>query len=637
MASTRKTSRPMHDIFGDFNNIPLEDSKMEKIRNLKISKDLTQGAPSHSRFLKRSQTMGEKHLFQKEDAGLGSGLWLSSGRPLTTASKLRTSTALRKLAQIESKIMNRKVQMNLSDMESDLKPSEDTPLRRADKISPRSTVELSSQNTDKTSQKQACEIPVAKSNTPSSKVSRFLKKREPAVEKLSPEAHFGKGRNFLIPKEKEPPRKLDSPDSDEEEMKELLGSLMGSFREKETHMNWDLTRIRVSEKEQIELFSDQIPTKPELLAPPSEELSSPMPLGTSHLPAFQSADQTLRSRHSRDRSPQTHVPGDTASNMASSFSITSTVSKSVPLTMAHSRLSPSQGRSEAEPGEELLSEASDNSLNDFRINILSLDDLAPAVSEKLDLEQKKGQRNKASSKSLWARGPPTGSEVSEHLSELLAFSAGLQSASSLRPMSEEPVVSMVSLAYSEDFEKSSSLTASEPMTHSEESLDRTLATLSELPVSLKTDHPPRTRASQEKWAQDVTRIMVKEKAVQTLDLPFTYQWAQAAGVATIGPALGGAYVDPAPIASHVISTDAIEALTAYSPAVFALSDMMKQQLSLTQQFIETSRHLHGSLLQSLDQDSFHYHTLEETKQYIRHHRPTPLTMEDALKEVKEEL
>lgn len=254
MASTRKISHPMRDIFGDFNDIPLEDSKTEKIRNLKGDRNLTKRAPGCSRFLKRSQTVGEKHLFLKEDAGLGSGPVRSSGRPPSTASRLRTSAALRKLAQIESKIMSRKVQMDLSDEGSDPKTSEDSLPRRADEIPPGSTAELSSQATHETSQKQACEVPLAESSAPSGKVSRFLKKREPPVEKLSPEAHFGKERNFSIPKEKEPTRKLDSPDSDEEEMKQLLGSLMESFREKETRTNQDFTHTRDGEKEQTEPF-----------------------------------------------------------------------------------------------------------------------------------------------------------------------------------------------------------------------------------------------------------------------------------------------------------------------------------------------------------------------------------------------
>ncbi|XP_054434826.1 uncharacterized protein C19orf44 homolog [Pteronotus mesoamericanus] len=637
-ASTRKNRHPMHDIFGDFNDVSLEDSKMEKVRNLKIGRNLTKRAPSHSRFLKRSQTMGENHLFLKEDPSLGSGPWLSLGRPLTTASRLRTSAALRRVAQIESKVKNRKVQMDLSDVESDSKTSEDDLPQRGDKIPPRSTVELSSQNTHKTAQKQACEAPVTESSVPSGKASRFLKKREPPVGKLSPEVHFGKERNFSIPKEKEPTRKLDSPDSDEEEMKELLGSLMESFREKETPTNQGFTGTRDHEKEQTELFSDQISTQPKLLSLPSEELSSQKSLRTSRPPTLHSADATLRSTCGRARSPQTPIPGDTAFSVVSSQSAASTVSNSVPSRMARGRLSSSRGRREAGPGQAPLSEASDGSPNDFRINILSLDDLAPAVSEKSDLEQKKGgQGEKASRKSCWTWGPPTGNEVSEHLSEPSASSAGPRHASSLRPTSESPAASMGSLAYSDDFEKSPSLTASEPTTHSGESPDRTLATLSERSVSLRTDHPPPTCVSQKMWAQDVTRVIVKEKAVQTLDPAFTYQWTKVAGMATTGPALGSAYVDPAPIASHVVNADAIEALTAYSPAVFALNDMLKQQLSLTQQFIEASRHLHGTLLQSLDQDSFHYHTLEETKEYIRHHRPARLTMEDALKEVKEEL
>lgn len=155
------------------------------------------------------------------------------------------------------------------------------------------------------------------------------------------------------------------------------------------------------------------------------------------------------------------------------------------------------------------------------------------------LFQKGGQRQKASSKSPWARGPPTGSEVSEHLSEPSASSAEPQHASSLRLTSEAPITSMVSLAYSEDFEKSPTLTASEPVTHSEESPDRTLATLSELSVSLKTDHPPPTCASRKKWARDVTRVLVKEKAVQTLDPAFTYQWMKGKCVAPV-PEEGGA-------------------------------------------------------------------------------------------------
>ncbi|XP_045709001.1 uncharacterized protein C19orf44 homolog isoform X3 [Phyllostomus hastatus] len=613
MTSTRKFSHSMHDIFGDFSDIPLEDSKMEKIRNLKVDRNLTKRAPGHSRFLKRSQTVGEKHLFLKEDAGLASGLSSSPGRPPSTASKLRTSAALRKLAQIESKIMNRKVQMDLSDVESDPKTSDDSLPWRADKIPPGSAAELCSKATHKTSQEQACEVPVTEGSTPSGKVSRFLKKREPPVEKLSPEAHFGKERSFSIPKEKEPTRKLDSPDSDEEEMKELLGSLMESFREKGTRTNQNFARTRDGEKEQTELFSDQIPTQPKLLSLPSEELSSPKPLGTSHPPTFHSADRTLRTARSRARSrarsPQTAIPGDVALSMVSSLSITSAVSKAVSPRTARGRISSSRVRSEAEPGQEPLSEASDSSLNDFRINVLSLDDLTPAASENLDLQQTKGgQRQKASRKSSWTWGPLTGSEVSEHLSEPSASSAG--------STPEEPTASMGSLAYSEDFEESPSLTASEPMSHSGESWDRTLASLSEHSVSLRTDHTPPTLVSQKKWAPDVTRVMVKEKAVQTPDPAFTYQWTTVAGMATTGPALGGAYVDPAPIASHVVSADAIEALTAYSPAVFALNDMLKQQLSLTQQFLEASRHLHGSLLQSLDQDSFHYHTLEETKELI---------------------
>ncbi|EFB19081.1 hypothetical protein PANDA_000496, partial [Ailuropoda melanoleuca] len=639
MASVRRASHPVRNIFDDFSDISLEESKMEEIRNLKISRSLTKITPGHSRFLKGSQTMGVKHSLLKEKAVVEGESRLSSGRPPTTASKLRASAVLTKLAQIETKIMKRKAQMDLSGLESDLRTSEDSLPRSADTVLPRGTAGLSSHSLDKTSQKHAREIPVAESSAQNGKVSRFLKRREPPVENTFPEARFGKERNFQTPKEKKPTRKLDSPDSDEEEMKELLGSLIESSREKENFMNQRLRGPRVSEEEQTELFS--IPTQPRILSLPSEELSSSKSLRTSRLPASQSADGTLRSVGSRARSPQTHTSGDTAAHTAL-LSITGTSPKSA--SMARRGKLSSPGRSEAGPGDKSLSEAADDSLNDFRINLLSLDDLAPAISENSDLEQEVSTANvtfhcrlrgKAYNdcaslrlvvlnpwgtlgiRSPQARGPPTGSEVSEHLSEPSASSAGPEGASSLRPNSQKPTASTVSLAYSEDFE-----TASESRAHSEESPDRTLDTRSEFSASLQPDLSLPTLEPWRKQVRDVTRVIVKETAVQTLDPAFTYQWAEGAGVAAMGLALGSAYVDPVPIASHVVSADSIEALTAYSPAVLALNDMLKQQLSLTRQFVETSRHLHGSLLQSLDRDSFHYHTLEETKQVTAAHSPS---------------
>ncbi|XP_029771772.1 uncharacterized protein C19orf44 homolog isoform X1 [Suricata suricatta] len=625
MASIRRTGHSMHNIFGDFSDISLEDSKMEEIRNLKISRSLTKIAPGHSRFLKGNQTVGVKHSLLKETPVVGGGRRPSSGRPLTTASQLRASAALTKLAQLETKIMNRKAQRDPSDMESDLKTSEDS--------LPGSTVELSSRSPDE-SQQQAREMPMAEGYAPSGKVSRFLKKRGPPIENQFPEAHSGKERSFQTLQEKKPARKLGSPDSDEEEMKELLGSWIESSRQKETYTNQRFISSKISEKERTKLFSDQIPTQPRTLSRPRGERPSPEPFRPSRPPASQPADGTLRSARSAARPPQPRASGDTAARMPSLPS-PGTLSSSASLTPHGKRSSP--GRSEPEPCDESPSEAADDSLNDFRINLLSLDDLAPAVSEDSDSEQEKeSQRERASSPSPQAGGPPTESEVSECLSEPAPSSAGPEGASSPRPMSQEPTASTVSPAYSEDFEQSPDSTSSESRALSE-SPDRTLDTLSELSASPKADLSPSMLEPWKKQVRDVTRVVMKEMAVQTLEPAFTYQSAEGASLAAIGPALGGAYVDPVPIASHVVSADSIEALTAYSPAVLALNDMLKQQLSLTQQFVEASRHLHVSLLQSLDQDSFHYHTLEETKQYIRHHRPAPLSVEDALEEVKKEL
>ncbi|XP_032124596.1 uncharacterized protein C19orf44 homolog [Sapajus apella] len=658
MDSARKASCPTRDVSSDFSDISLEDATMEEIRNYQISRNLTKIAPERSRFLKRNQTLGEKHLHLKENTALGRGPGLASSRPPTTASGIRANAALMKLAQLETRIMNRKLQRNLSGTESDSVGTEASLPKRADNIPPGGRVELWSQNTEKTSQKQAPELPVTENNAQNAKVSRFLKKKQPPAENVSPEAPVGKERTLQTSRQKkEPARTFDSPDSDEEEMKALLGSLMDSSREKKT--NQGSSSAEVSEEEEIKLFS--VPSEQRGFTVPSVELSSAKPSQTSCLPASLAADGTLHSARSRAQSPQSHVSDDTTSHTPS-VSITGAFSKSVSLKMGHIKLASSPGGSEAEPVDESVSEGADDSLDEFRINILSLDDLAPIVSENSDLEQEEESAHRektagtifraeasagqdaprpAQARSWALRGKAASaegheSEVSEHLSACSAPGVRPDSASSMQPPSEAPMVNTVSSAYSEDFENSPSLTASEPTARSRESLDRTLDVLSESSSSAKTDLP-QTAESRKTPGRHVTRVLVKDTAVQTPDPAFTYEWTKVAGMAAMGPALGGAYVDPTPIASHVISADAVEALTAYSPAVLALHDMLKQQLGLTQQFIQASRHLHASLLHSLDADSFHYHTLEEAKEYIRRHRPAPLTMEDALEEVTKEL
>ncbi|KAL1772841.1 hypothetical protein HispidOSU_005274 [Sigmodon hispidus] len=630
MASTRRPVSPPRGVF-DWNNMFLENSRMEATRNT-CTRSLGQVASRQDRILRRNQAMDEKYLMPREEAVVGSGGLRLGLRPPSISSKTRANDVLRRLAQIENKIRSQKqAPMASSDMESDLETSET--------CLPEGTHTgflVPSQHPHRTFQKQAYKPPTAKSNGPSGKGSRFLKKAPP-TETGSPEVAVQKVNRVPPPRQKEPAGKCDAPDSDEEEMKVLLGSLMESSREKGTNRNHGLTSSQVSRNDHGKLCSAQTPAQSGALSLLRVDHSSSKPSHPSR----------------RIKSPQRLKAGDTAS-LSSSLSITNDLSDSASAKMECIKLASSPSRSELGSSEE----ADDDSLHDFRINILSIDDLVLAEGEKSNVEQKEessgreGMSGRSSPslsptvpeeqgatqhKSSAFQGTATvaadedglATEVSEHLGDSPTEGVQSHSVSSIRSV-ETPTALTTSPTYSEDFELSSGPSVSEA------SLHRTLDTLSQFSSSGGRDLLPSRSLSRTKWGRGVTRV-VKETAVQTLDPAFTYQWSKASGMAAIGPTLGGAYVDPAPIASHIVSADAIEALTAYSPAVLALNDMLKQQLSLTQQFIEASRHLHVSLLQSLDGDSFHYHTLEETKEYIRCNRPAPLTMEAALQEVKEEL
>ncbi|XP_018583570.2 uncharacterized protein C19orf44 homolog isoform X2 [Scleropages formosus] len=128
---------------------------------------------------------------------------------------------------------------------------------------------------------------------------------------------------------------------------------------------------------------------------------------------------------------------------------------------------------------------------------------------------------------------------------------------------------------------------------------------------------------------------VRDTATQTQADGLSYTCST--GMATLGPLGGISYTDPTPVASGIVCTEALEAFTAYNPAVLVLNDMLRQQLALTRQFVETSRHLHNSVLESLGPANYHYATLRDTKEFIKSHKPPRLTMEEALEEVLQEM
>ncbi|XP_027701162.1 uncharacterized protein C19orf44 homolog isoform X2 [Vombatus ursinus] len=643
-ASLLNTSHLASDLFYDSSDVSIGDMRIKQTQNRVFKGEGLAKTPfSQSRFLKRKQNVDENQFFFKGSTVREMGCKTSLSRPLTTASKIRANAALMKLAQIETKIMSRKLQVDLSDIDTDGKNADDVSLnQRVDTLSLKNVSDIPWQCRD--------EVPIASSNE---RVSRFLKKKGPAIENIASTAESGNVKSSQPPKQKEPVGKMVSPDSDEEEMKLLLGNFVKPFSDKETSQNAVLMNTKLKEDGYKALSMDEILSPPGPLSPPNEEFSGLKLFRTLCLPEESCQETTSHNSPSRAPSPQNGFSANKTLR-SPSLSIMHYFSRPTSPKMEHIKLAFSPEETEIGSLDELFSEACSDSLNDD-------------VSEKAKLGQKEDdhkikqpskelQTNVSAVKSIQERTAKemnpetsvnitsiateeeshTASELCEDVNEEPVTFSREESISSRRSPSPGSQDSSVNSVYSEDFEKSPTSTVSGQTACSPESLDKTLESLSESPSYSQRDLPTESEGPAQKWRENVRRLLVKEVAVQTYDPAFTYSWTKES-VATIGPSLGRAYLDPEPIASHVISADAIEALTAYSPAAFALNDMLKQQLTLTKQFMETSQYLHFSLLKSLEDDTFHYHTLEEVKEYIRKHKSPPLTIEKALEEVVKEM
>ncbi|XP_050841989.1 uncharacterized protein C19orf44 homolog [Serinus canaria] len=531
-----------------------------------------------------------------------------------SAAHTRLSSVLNKVAQLESKIMGQKKHLELQNTDSGVKP-------------------LAEECTSSASGHEG-----------SARGRRYWKNYGTTSENgTCRDACSGEEESMQSPKRSITVKQQLDLDSDEEEMREVMQSSLafssGSGNQK------------VLSKTPVPSGKGPSPRK--------EVSSAELSKASSHNKdseesVFSRVNSPAPSPTSRNLSGHT-----TSSRLLSSSTKDNTVKRTLPKAGYTKQIQESleSDRSEIKSLDELFSEGADaedpssSSLKYFGLNIMSLDDLAPDTTSKAAELQQKGkdiqftqESNKYVKKdallveedqaALKMTSAITVSDFSEEEVEKCVseaeISEHLSGVSSDFPLHKQDYLnqneSTLNSEYSEDFERSLSATDRESVEGHSESCRCSGAHPSSGSSPLVT--PEQHRRGHQ--------VAVTETAVQTAEPPFSYCWAKANPAAVLGPPVGTTYIDPVPIASHVISTDAVEALTAYSPSVLVLHAMCKQHLMLTQQFVKNVHHLHTALVESLEHEKFHYHTLEEAKEYIKNHKSPPLTIQQALEEVQRE-
>ncbi|XP_064590181.1 uncharacterized protein C19orf44 homolog [Zonotrichia leucophrys gambelii] len=585
----------------------------------------------HSRVPRRSSTLGDLTLVDTELGSAGitpshQGRFLkvcdgnaagtqrcpgpgSAGRAWSgSAAHTRLNSVLNKVAQLESKIMGQKKHLELQNTDSGLKPLDE---------------ECSSS---------------ASGHEGGARGRRFWKNYG-ATSGIGThrDACSGEEESMQSPKRSVMVKQQLDLDSDEEEMRELMESSLG-----------------FSSGSGNQKVQSKTPVPSGKAPPPHKEVSSAELSKASSSHNKDSEKSVFGRINSPAPSPTSrNLSGHTRrSQLLSSSTKDNTGKRALPKAgyTKHIQESLESDRSEIKSLDELFSEGADaedpssSSLKYFGLNIMSLDDLAPdTTSNSAELKQKgkdiqfTQESNKYVKKdkllveedqaALKMTSAITGVEDSseeevEKCGSEAEISEHLSGVSSDFPPHKQDYLNQnentLNSEYSEDFERSPSATDRESVEGHAESCRSPGAHPSSGSSPLVT--PKRGH-----------RVTVTETAVQTAEPPFTCCWAKANPTAVLGPP-----IDPVPIASHVISMDAVEALTAYSPSVLVLHTMCKQHLMLTQQFVQNVHHLHTALVESLEQEKFHYHTLEEAKEYIKNHKSPPLTIEQALEEIRRE-
>ncbi|XP_078054194.1 uncharacterized protein C19orf44 homolog [Mustelus asterias] len=593
---------------------------------LKPAESIRQLSLTGSRFLKKANklavsqnpTVSKSMLKKANEVDL-------SGADAASPWVRSSSAALARLAQIENKIMSRRLNAHMIDSDEDLCTSDEK------QLSPKSSSELSG------------------------KGSRFLKRMAATATKQEynirgPKKEMGSSKKDQHNAHPRTPVRVITIDSDEEEMRKMLGA-----------------SLELSDESELSKISRRTPQQ----------------------------SSKLRNQSILRNYPRCQL------RMPSPPNVGSPLTQSPRMKFVKRLPSSPSERSEIKSLDELFTEPSvaedvkslDNeSSDDFKLNILTLEDLVPAVKQKTTkeastLKNEESQlfdqnaqsashitrlhvanklvsphtqpatpsREKDESdleSDIMTESAGTGTEITEHLtgdSNVLRKEKNIPEKLQKKLKADDE--STLCSEYSEEFENSDSEVSSIKMEQSESCADlsdkelrtdysdnSTFHSTSPTPDQSTLTASTESHCSMDrKQKSRLTKVTVKDTAIQTQPSGFTYSWPREEGVAVLGASLGATYIDPTPIASHVISPEAMEALTAYNPASLALNDMLKQQLTLIRQFVQVSRHLYLSVVASIEQENYHYTTLEETKEFIRSRRSASLTLDQALEEVHQEM
>ncbi|KAM4739678.1 uncharacterized protein C19orf44 homolog isoform 2-T2 [Anableps anableps] len=627
---TRRVPPNSHTLFSGLSDLSSESSASEQ-RAEAARPANTQENPERkgdsTEDLRPQSSLGERSRFLKKAAKPA----LSSHSPVSrnqaqpvaepryvASSQLGSQApALRRLAEIENRVWSRKQELEQAkqasatvlSLTSDLEISPAATIQNME-----ATVELSAQSNGDQSQRE----------------NRFLKKQKAgAAERTStappeatkraavgirskskagdPVAHSGG-------LERKPRRVISgiSLESDEEDIKELLGDSVDSISIVEPERLSSMKRPHrtlSSPSEKIESPAAAHPPSPSTGAPPRSPAS---PSCRSSPFRFTGQAQV---QFSPPRFPTSHSEWRGSSRKAESPQ------------RSHSS---SSGRAEVLSLEELfpVEPASEDphSHMKFRINVMTLDELIPAGTAS-EMPGKQNQNKMADtvpeSQSRHQQLPQEEKEVvADYHSDFDSDSSAMQISEHLGDDDGEeaevrselrPEVSGTDGSHKKtEDDYSSTFARVSECSHRSESFSRS-----------RTSPTRSSRSSSQQSRRHASvRRSFKDAAVQTRPDPLADSWS--AGMAPLDPTVGRIYMRPTHSVPPALSAERLEAICMFDPAVFALNEMLKQQLAMTKQFMERSEHLHSCLLRSLEPPNYRYTTLEETIQNIcRHRRSKP--------------